>query len=193
MTLPASPNSISLSQVNTELGRSTTAMIDMNDSAVRSLFGKPGSGTTISMDDGRGKSNGTISLASLTSVYGQNNAATAVAEIQIGSDGSMSTFRSTYGFGSLGNWRSPALSGVGSSYWVRVTETGSLGLTNATGSARGVWHQISTTRYFGVSTSNTGYGSKTYTVQIATDSGGSNIIATKTGIEIAAENIDQNA
>lgn len=54
MTLPASPNSISLNQVNTELGLSSTATISLNDSAVRTLAGI--SSGTISLDNLRGKS-----------------------------------------------------------------------------------------------------------------------------------------
>ena len=57
MTLPASPNSISLSQVNVELGLSATAQISMNDTIVRTLFGVGGSGTQIDMSSGRGKAN----------------------------------------------------------------------------------------------------------------------------------------
>ena len=53
MTLPASPNPISLSQVNTELGFSASAQITLNDSAVRSLFGKASG--AIGLGDGRGK------------------------------------------------------------------------------------------------------------------------------------------
>lgn len=43
--------------VNIELGRSATAAISMNEAAVRTLFGVGGSGTSISMSQGYGKSN----------------------------------------------------------------------------------------------------------------------------------------
>ena len=59
MALPNSGNSISLNQVNVELGRSGTQSINMNETAVRTLFAKTGSGTTISMSDGFGKANKT--------------------------------------------------------------------------------------------------------------------------------------
>lgn len=55
--MPTPTGTISLSDVNIELGRSSTQTIDMNDSAVRNLAGVGGSGTTISMNDLRGKSN----------------------------------------------------------------------------------------------------------------------------------------
>lgn len=54
MALPSS-GAISLSLVNTELGKSASAAISMNDAAVRSLAGK--SSGAISMSDLRGKSN----------------------------------------------------------------------------------------------------------------------------------------
>lgn len=193
MPLPASGNSISLNQVNTELGRTATATIDMNDAAVRTLFGVGGSGTTISMSSGFGKSNATISLAALASIYGSNNNATATAQIGIGSDGSIVWDATSTGAASFTGWRLPNSAGIGASFWVRVTQTSQIGFTTVTGSARATWLSLSTTKYFGVSTSSLGYGSKTYTFEIASDSGGATIVATKTGIEIAAENVDQFA
>lgn len=192
MTLPASGNSISLSQVNTELGRGSTATISMNETAVRSLFGKPGSGNTISMSDGWGKSNITISLPAL-GVYGTAYPGeTAYAELIFSSNGDINAGTSNIGIQDPGNWATPTTTGIGSSYWVRFTQTGSYGtggFGGATqyGSAKGVWHQISTTLYFGVQRSGNGMGGFYYTIQIASDSGGSNILATATNVEIAAE------
>ncbi|MEY4616515.1 MAG: hypothetical protein RJB66_1475 [Pseudomonadota bacterium] len=55
MALPGTNQSISLSQVNTELGKSSTATISLNDAAVRALFGKATG--AISFADGWGKIN----------------------------------------------------------------------------------------------------------------------------------------
>lgn len=83
MTLPASGNSISLSQVNTELGYSSTAAISMNDAAVRSLFGAGGSGTAISMSQGFGKSN----QFAFTITSGQTNANLRTLAVNAGWNG----------------------------------------------------------------------------------------------------------
>lgn len=64
MTLPVSPNSISLAQVNTELGYSSTATIDLTSSVVRTLFGVPTE--PINILDGYGKSNTTYYSGTLT-------------------------------------------------------------------------------------------------------------------------------
>lgn len=92
MTLPISPNSISLSQVNTELGYSSTAIISMNDSAVRMLFGKASG--SISMSDGHGKANTfsftiasnqtNANLRTLAVNAGWNQASAVVATISSG-------------------------------------------------------------------------------------------------------------
>jgi hypothetical protein len=58
--MPTPTGTISLNDVNIELGRSSGANINMNDSAVRTLAGVGGSGTVISMNDLRGKSSLTV-------------------------------------------------------------------------------------------------------------------------------------
>jgi hypothetical protein len=55
MALPL--GQISMSEVNVELGLSSTALISLNDAAVRTLAGVGGAGTVISMQDLQGKSN----------------------------------------------------------------------------------------------------------------------------------------
>jgi hypothetical protein len=58
MTLPVVPgNSMSFSQINTELGLSSTATISLNDAAVRTLAGVGASPATIAITNLSGKSN----------------------------------------------------------------------------------------------------------------------------------------
>jgi len=66
MTLPT--GTITMGQVNTELGRSATATISLNETAVRTLAGVPSG--TISMNNLRGKSS--FSASGTTSVSGSD-------------------------------------------------------------------------------------------------------------------------
>lgn len=54
--MPTPSGQIGLSDVNLELSKSATALITLNDTDVRNLAQKPGSGNIISMNDLRGKS-----------------------------------------------------------------------------------------------------------------------------------------
>ena len=185
MTLPASPNSISLGQVNTELGRSATATIDMNDSAVRSLFGKPGSGNTISMDDGRGKSSRTFSLAEVNgaSFFGPN------AEGLLPNDAQMSFYpNGSYEYFDQINvnfylWANPIADGLGNNYWIKFTRTSTSG-SNGASTATSGWQQLNAYKYISVrkNTGGTLTYTAVYTIQIASDSAGTNIIATATNV-----------
>jgi hypothetical protein len=130
----------------------------------------------------------TISLAGFYSISGTvySGPGPAYAEITLYSNG-VAGWAGSDGSGSFTNWATPTTGGVGSSYWVRFTQTSSVSGTNETGSARNTWVALSGSPYFGVQRTLGGYGSRTYTIQIASDSGGSNIVATVTSIEIAAE------
>ena len=186
MTMPSS-GPISLGQANTELGRSATATLTMNDSALRTLAGVGGSGTQWSMNSLYGKSARTFSLASMVDVEGlAYPPATAYAEWVFYADGTIGYF-SSGGSGSMGNWTTPTTAGIGSSYWIRLTETSSYGSFTETGSGRGIWNQINVAQYFGISRSLGGSGGAVYTIQIASDSSGSNIVATRTGMSVTVE------
>lgn len=91
MALPAS-GQISLSQVNTELGLSSTALIGMGDAAVRNLFGVASG--QIKMSDGYGKANQfafsissnqtNADIATLATNAGWNGSSKLVATINSG-------------------------------------------------------------------------------------------------------------
>lgn len=105
MTLPAS-GQISLSQVNTELGYSSTASITMNDSAVRTLFGVASG--AISMSNGWGKANawaGTIT--------------SSVSDLNL----------RTWATGAGWNGTSKATITVNSGVYIWATSTGTAGMT----------------------------------------------------------------
>lgn len=131
----------------------------------------------------------TISLAGLTSVYGLAYPGnTAYAELIFNSNGTVQQGTSDGGIQSNSSWATPTTTGIGSSYWVRFTQTASSGAGQTEyGSPRSTWVQISSTVIFGVSRTANGGGYIQYTVQIASDSGGSNIVATKTGVELYPE------
>jgi hypothetical protein len=102
MALPAS-GAISLSAVNTELGLSSTASIGMNDSAVRTLFGK--SSGAIALSDGYGKSNLSVFVAmgsTATAIYSTDNGATWNSSTLPGSGGNW--FAVAWGGGASGKF-----------------------------------------------------------------------------------------
>jgi hypothetical protein len=177
--------------VNLELNRSATATISFGEAAVRTLTGRS-TGSVILPNDFWGKSSGfaTVSLASLPSntfaFYTSSFTIEAVLIFQ--PDGVWETQENGSPITS-GNWGSPTTSGAGSNYWVRFTRTGYTPIGDPEFStATTGWLNLGSNQVIQVYTyfDNIDASSGTYTIQIATDSGGANIVATATGIQLTA-------
>jgi hypothetical protein len=172
--------------INIELGRAAGATSNLNETALRTLAGV--SSGAISLANFYDKSAITISVASLLEIDGSAAPGdTAFAEYRFQTDGTITYGNNDTFSASMGNWTTPTTTGIGSSYWIRFTQTASGGISTETGSSRGVWHQLSSLRFFGLEKVSNGYAYRVYTVEISSDSGGSTIVASKTGVQINVE------
>ena len=193
MTLAASGEmsiggSTATRSINLELDRVAGATSNLNESALRTLAGIPTSGSTISLASFYGKSNRSFSLSQLLENFGEaNSGGTAYAEYTFSTDGTIVGASSQSGSFSVGNWTTPTTASIGSSYWVRCTQTSSSGPSTEYGATRSSWLQLSTSRTFGVSKTANGLSTRVYTFEIASDSGGATIVATATGVQYSIE------
>jgi hypothetical protein len=74
------------------------------------------------------------------------------------------------------NWYLPTTTGIGSSYWIRFTPT----TGTATANSAATWAPLSSTQAISKGPTTSVGGTCTFTVEIATDSLGSNIVLTST-------------
>jgi hypothetical protein len=183
--------SVTNRSINLELSRAAGATSNLNETALRTLAGIPTSGSTISLASFYGKSSITVSLASITTndpydANGFNEDEPVSATLEFFSDGTWSANLEA-NLGVSDNWATPTTAGVGASYWIRFTRTSfSGGFGNSATPTTG-WGQLNTTRsvevFCGAITTS---ASAQYTIEIATDSAGSNIIATASFINLSA-------
>jgi hypothetical protein len=164
----------------------------MDDSGLRTLFGKTGSGTTISMSDGFSKANFTVGYDAYFGngtgfEYSFTTGQPAGIGIRFNADGTIDQFTYSRGYFASGSyWGSPATSGIGSNYWVRFTRTATSGPSSTSYSTASTgWLQLNTGREV-VLQKSTGFNgmSATYTIEISSSSSGSPVLTTRTGITL---------
>ena len=182
--------------VNFELGRASpyNQTVSMNDSVVRTLAGVSGtSGSTWSMNSLYGKSNVTVSLASISSnqpfeALPYSAGEPSSADIDFKSDGTWTSFLEA-NTAPDGNWATPTTAGIGASYWIRFTRTAlnGGGAPNSATASTG-WLQLNATRSINVTrVSGPGVTSAQYTIEISTDSSGTNVVASAAFITVSAQ------
>jgi hypothetical protein len=186
-----------MSLVNFELGNANTAQLNMNNTALRALFGKVGSGTTISMSDGSGKSSFTVlnPITGLSSVYLQADVSVPdgcyiYVNLYTNATYDIETFDGSTNI-VTGNWGTPTTTNIGSLYWVkftRVITTAVIGDANALATTG--WMQLSSTRTLYVEaglSGNGGTADATYRIEIASDSAGTTIVSTTNDLRLRAQ------
>lgn len=193
MVLPVSPNTISMNQVNVELGLSGSTTKDFNNADVRKLAQRTVAGSSISMADLHGKA--WINLGGVPNVYGaefSNGVITAAASITFNTDGtysgSFSQTNSAFNGTFSGNW-TPTATNIGNNYWIRFIETAYTGGGGTwTHPANNTWVQLNTARSMdAVIGPGIGAHYRTWQISIAADANGNTILATRNGWEMGVE------
>jgi hypothetical protein len=88
---------------------------------------------------------------------------------------------------SSGNWATPTTAGVGTGYWIQWTRTAFFGGPGNSATGTSGWQQLSTAQNILVYNSGSvPTVSAQYTINIATDSAGANIVATAPFIQVTA-------
>lgn len=193
--------STSTRSINLELGRAAGATSSLGETALRTLAGV--SSGAISISNFYGKANFTVSYTP-TGFFDNSTGyddlydtgQPAGAGLRWNSNGTMDKYEYSFGYTSLGvNWGAPTTTGIGSNYWIRFTRTATnsfgtpTAATNSTASTG--WLQLNSAREIVIDRNPGQHNfSATYTIEISSDSAGSTILSTRTGIYIVL--YDQN-
>lgn len=172
--------------INLELGRAASATSSLNETSLRSLAGVASG--AISLSNFFGKSSlsyvSTLGFDGSTFSDSETEIGSSLSFFQIRSDGTWYIEISSLPESWEGNWVTPTTAGVGTGKYVRFTVQSTNGSSAQTfWTATTAWLELSSNRTVTVSAESTGLTrsrSTTYLAQIATDSGGSNIVSSGT-------------
>lgn len=105
----------------------------------------------------------------------------ASASLTFNSDGTVSYAATANDLSSPGttSWYSPTVTGIGSLYWIKFTATSGTFTTNGASTFTSLASAVSVTKSATASSA-----SVTFTIEIAADSGGTNIVFTSTGNQL---------
>lgn len=126
-----------------------------------------------------------VMIPDLSALFSDFMGGSGSAGFEFYRDGTCRTFETLNGYGLSQDWVDPKASDVGDGYWIRVTVTSGDAFNNSSGSG---WLQLNTTRFwYQQVTGPSGERSCVCKIEIATDSGGSNIVATRTDVAVSAQ------
>lgn len=179
--------------INLELGRAFNFPNSaIGSAAFRTLAGVPSGAIRLGADF-YGKSNVSVSLTSVETAEPFEASAFASGEpcfctLSFAPDGTWEASLEASGSAS-GNWATPTTTNVGTNYYIRFTRTFFSGSSPGNNTATGTTGWLQLNSYRSIEVFNGGVQSSVtadYTIEIATDSGGSNIIATASLITLTA-------
>jgi len=184
-----------MSQINSVFGRGNS-LSNYLGTTYYTAGGGPYSfpGGPISFSDfyGTGPSpNVTISLSQLQDrSLAEFSGGYGYITLTFNTDGTWSCVGLISGAIASGNWASPTTASIGNSYWIRWTRTANTSTSSGSSTPSSGWLAMSAANTITVTNDGTiaGYYDSTYTLEIAFDSGGSNIVASCTGTYLYAFN-----
>lgn len=166
--------------INLELNRSASASSNLNETDLRTLAGKAGSGTTISLSDFYNKSWVNLSTVPGAS-YSFAGAGTVSINLKFLSDGTWEKSGSGTST-TTGTWGPTS----GTGFWIRFTETANNG-SGGTWTVPSGWNELTTTRQISGSRTSIGAHDKTFTIEVSSSSTGSPVLSTRTGVILSIE------
>ena len=187
MTLPTTPgSSLSMNQVNVELGFGGSTAISLQDTIVRTLFEKTTVSSTIAFSDGSNKTNikytdngAGAALANNDTLVGSHCNGTGYASFNYQANGNITYQEGSFSTYNFNRWGVDGI--TGGNFYIRFTRTALFGTLSTATSSTG-WLQLNTSREVGVSSSSS--GSATYTIEISNNASGATILSSRTGITL---------